>query len=481
MALVEQILQQPMNRQQVDRLALQMKDYVEVSAKLIWMRHASFFAATMLAAFYFEPSTAIATYAAVLFTEIFDLQLVPRIRKWDGKDPDQARKFLFLITLNTLASAGAICLFVIIIAVQQHAGGHFTPLFILFSAALFAAMNNHQLVPVLALRLSMYGATFLYIATIDIWKTRPPISAPAWLEFFTILFVLYFIVDVSYQFLSMYRERMRQLEKLKEEHAHTLAALEIKSQFLSTVSHELRTPLTSIKASLDLVNTGALGAIPEMQKPALKIAGKNSKRLANLINDLLDFQKIEAGEMEFSFNTLNVQPLVREVVASIQDYADELGVYLEIQMPDNDVFIKGDKDRLMQVIENLLSNALKFSNDKGTVIVSVTAIRSHIRISVQDFGVGIPASSKAQVFGQFSQVDSTDQRKVGGTGLGMSISKSIVERHGGVIDYNSKVGHGSVFYIEFGQDHPDGIIHKNKEITRISSFAEKKSNSKKDI
>jgi len=433
----------------VDRLERQLKDYVEISLKLIWQRQAIFLSATLLAAFYFDPSLALACYSGVVFTEVLDLILARRMSKWHDHSPKTAKRFLFFVVLNTFLSACAISMFVIVIALQQHSGGHFTPLFFLFAAALFAAMNNHQMIGVLAVRLGLYLVAFLFIALMDIWRLAPPLSSPAWLEFFTTVFVAYFIIDFSIVFLRLYKAGLRQLEKLKREHQRTKIAYEAKSQFLSTISHELRTPLTSIKGSLDLVNSQALGPVPEKIQPVLGIAAKNSKRLATLIDDLLDLQKIEAGEMEFNFRTMDLNKLALDAKDASQGYASTLRSAIVTELPDGEVLIMGDESRLMQVMANLISNALKFSDEGGTVVVQVAKLGDRGRISVLDRGVGIPENSKEKVFGQFSQVDASDKRKVGGTGLGMNITRRIVQEHGGDIDYVSEVGLGTTFFVEF--------------------------------
>ncbi|MEZ5720420.1 MAG: HAMP domain-containing sensor histidine kinase [Paracoccaceae bacterium] len=426
-----------------------IKDYIHLTSKLIWQRQAIFLAATLLAAFYFDPVRTIACYSGVLFSEALDMLLIPAVQKWQTGDAQHGRRILKAITINTVVSASAISFFVINVAQQQSIGGHFTPLFFLFAASLFAAMNNNQMIGILLLRLTIYGGAFVYIAFYDIFKYHPPLASNVWLEFFTIVFVLYFIIDISLVFYRNYQERLEQMKLIREENERTKAAYEIKSQFLSTVSHELRTPLTSIKASLDLLNTGVLGDVPDNLRPALKIAAKNGQRLADLIDDLLDLQKIEAGEMVFHFEEIHVGDLVKEAIESTKSYGERLGIHVTMVVPAEDVRIHGDQSRLIQVMNNLLSNALKFSHEGGTVQVRVEPRGERVRICVQDEGVGIPENSHDKVFGKFSQVDSSDIRKVGGTGLGMNITKQIVERHDGRVDYESELGRGSTFYVEF--------------------------------
>ncbi|MEZ5912196.1 MAG: ATP-binding protein [Paracoccaceae bacterium] len=434
---------------EMGQLEKQLKDYIDVSLKLIWQRQAIFLAATLLSAFYIDAQNSFLCYSGVIMTEILDLLLSYQVRRWTDGGAAKAKMFLNWVVLNTFFSAMAISLFVVMIALEQEPGARFTPMFFLFAAALFAAMNNHQLVPALILRLIIYGATFIFIALLDIYPSPPPITSPLWLQFFTVIFVLYFIVDCSLVFLRLYRAGLRQIDELRMEHEKTKIAYEVKSKFVSTVSHELRTPLTSIKASIDLVNSGVMGEVPQKMTSVMQIAGKNSKRLADLINDLLDLQKIEAGEMVYRFQTISVRRLVLDAIEANKSYGDKHGIAIEAAMPDDALFIEGDESRLMQVMTNLLSNAVKFSEESGTVTVDVTNTADRVRISVRDEGVGIPDGSKELVFGKFTQVDSSDQRRSGGTGLGMNITKQIVERHNGTIDYVSELGRGSTFFVEF--------------------------------
>ncbi|WP_082631021.1 sensor histidine kinase [Roseovarius atlanticus] len=426
-----------------------IKDYMVLSNGLIWQRQASFFAAAVLAAFYFDPLSVFACYSVVLLTEMLDQILGAQAKSWDGVDPVFGRKLLKRIAANTAISALAISVFIANIAVQQNAGGQFTSLFFLFSASLFAAMYNSQMIGILILRLSIYSVTFLFIAFLDVLRFAPPITSPIWLQFFTIMFVLYFIVDNSAKFYRGYQDRLQQMKLIEEENERTKAALEIKSQFLSTVSHELRTPLTSIIGSLELVNNGVLGEMPQNFKPVIDMATKNSRRLANLIDDLLDLQKIEAGEIDFQMEPICSNDLAREAIDSISGYASMLGISLELHVCKDECQIMGDRKRLIQVMNNLLSNALKFSKDDDAVKVFVENVGSRVRISVEDKGAGIPDFAEERVFGKFSQLDSSDVRRVGGTGLGLNISKQIVESHNAEIGYVSALGVGSTFHVDF--------------------------------
>lgn len=443
-----------------------IKDYIFLANHLVWKRQASFLAAAILAALYFDPISIFTYYAFVVFTELLDGLLGRKAKAWDGQDSILGRRILKRIAFNTALSAIGISVFIINIAVQQTATGHFTPLFFLFSASVFAAMYNNQMIGILLLRLSVYAFAFLYIALIDLFRFAPPINSPIWLEFFTVIFVLYFIADISMKFYLDHQERLEQMKLIKAENKRTKDALEVKSRFLATVSHELRTPLTSIIGSLELINSAKLGSLPESLKPIFGIAARNGQRLAALIEDLLDLQKIEAGEMVFHFKAIDANELVYEAVESTSGYASKIGIHVTTIPCAEDCQITGDRGRLLQAMSNLLSNALKFSDESGAVTVRVETLGARIRISVQDEGLGIPEGAKECVFGKFSQVDSSDVRKVGGTGLGLNITEQIVKRHNGTIDYVSELGVGSVFFMEF-----DRLTEENDPRTAAQPFA----------
>lgn len=224
------------------------------------------------------------------------------------------------------------------------------------------------------------------------------------------------------------------------------AASRAKSEFLSVVSHELRTPLTSIQGSIGLIRSGASSELPGGTEPLAEIAYNNCERLSALIDDILDMEKIESGKMEFRMDRLEVVSLIREAIEANKGYGNTYRVtFVSDDMPD-EVHVTGDKDRLMQVLSNLMSNAAKFSPPGEQVMLSLAREDGTVRVSISDKGPGIPASFRDKIFDKFTQSDSTDTREVGGTGLRLSISKAIVEHHGGEIDYESKVGSGSTFY-----------------------------------
>ena len=222
----------------------------------------------------------------------------------------------------------------------------------------------------------------------------------------------------------------------------------MKNEFVSTVSHELRTPLTSIRGSLGLVTGGALGELPASVSEMLNIASNNTERLLLLINDIIDIQKIEPGQMAFKFHTMDLMPFLERVVDDNSAYGGQYGVRFVLKSMAEDACVFADRDRLMQVMANLLSNAAKFSPQNDTVEINVAMHNERVRISVTDNGPGIPVDFHDKIFEKFTQSDSSDTRQKGGTGLGLSISKIIVEKHGGQIDFISREGIGTTFYIE---------------------------------
>jgi PAS domain S-box-containing protein len=227
----------------------------------------------------------------------------------------------------------------------------------------------------------------------------------------------------------------------------------MKSEFISIISHELRTPLTSIRGSLGLLVGGAAGELPERTKRMVEIAHHNSERLVRLINDMLDMEKIESGKMRFDMRPLEVAALIDHALDANAGYAEQYDVTLSAASIDPALRVYGDFDRLIQVMNNLLSNAAKFSPTGGKVLVSATQEGSMVRISVADNGGGIPVEFRERVFERFSQADTSDTRKKGGTGLGLSISKAIVERHDGVIGFESIPGSGATFWFDLPQWH----------------------------
>ncbi len=222
----------------------------------------------------------------------------------------------------------------------------------------------------------------------------------------------------------------------------------LKSEFVSTVSHELRTPLTSIRGSLGLITGGMAGALPEAAKTLVGIAKNNCERLIRLINDILDIEKLESGHMRMELQVTDLHALLSQAIASTDGYGLSNDVHIALHCEAGAWLVEVDPDRLTQVVTNLLSNALKFSPPGGTVDVQVRHVGSGIRVEVRDQGPGIPDEFRSRIFQKFSQADSSDARQKGGTGLGLNISRAIVEKFGGTIGFDTQPGAGSTFFFE---------------------------------
>ena len=222
----------------------------------------------------------------------------------------------------------------------------------------------------------------------------------------------------------------------------------VKDEFVSTVSHELRTPLTSIAGSLGLLVGGAAGKLPDAAVRLISIAQTNSQRLVRLINDFLDVEKIESGQITFKFRDLSARALVEQVIEANRGYADGFGVRVRLDVAASVGNVYADADRLAQVVTNLLSNAIKFAPRDSEVVVAIEERTETVRISVRDHGPGIPMEFRPRIFERFAQADAGDARGKGGSGLGLNIVKQIMMRLGGSVGFEDAPGGGTVFYVE---------------------------------
>jgi len=244
-------------------------------------------------------------------------------------------------------------------------------------------------------------------------------------------------------------ERNRRLEEANQK----LKELDrLKSAFLATVSHELRTPLTSIIGYSEMLAEGLAGSLNVEQIDYVRTIMEKGETLLKLISSILDISQIEAGRVRLNFEVMDPMELIAGSLTSLKPQVQKKGVALEAKLPAKMPMVTGDRDRLRQVIVNLLTNALKFTPRGGRVAVTLTEIQHQpdlnapgYRILVEDSGVGIPADQFDKIFNSFYQVDSSSTREYGGAGLGLAIVKSFVEGHGGVVRVASELGRGSRF------------------------------------
>jgi signal transduction histidine kinase len=222
----------------------------------------------------------------------------------------------------------------------------------------------------------------------------------------------------------------------------------LKDEFVSTVSHELRTPLTSIYGSLGLLMGNAAGNLPDAAVRLLAIAHTNSQRLVRLVNDILDIEKMESGQIVFKFGRVEVRSLVGQAIEANRGFAKGSGVRIRLEDASVVCDVRADPDRLAQVVTNLLSNAIKFSPANNEVVVAIESGIDLVRISVRDHGPGISTDFKPRIFERFAQADATNARQKGGTGLGLSIVKQIVDRLSGDVGFADAPGGGTIFHVE---------------------------------
>jgi PAS domain S-box-containing protein len=219
----------------------------------------------------------------------------------------------------------------------------------------------------------------------------------------------------------------------------------MKTEFVSQVSHELRTPLTAIKGFTDMLLDGDAGELDEEQQEYLGIVQQNVDRLVSLINDLLDISRIESGRVKLQLESISVGTIIESVVATMSPLVEGKNQALSVEVDPALPLVRGDRDRIVQVVTNLVSNAYKYTPAGGAIRVEAVRAGDVARIAVRDSGIGIAPEDVAQLFTRFFRVDSSLTREIGGTGLGLSIVKSIVEMHGGTVAVESEPGKGSTF------------------------------------
>ena len=219
---------------------------------------------------------------------------------------------------------------------------------------------------------------------------------------------------------------------------------QMQHDFVSTVSHELRTPLFSIKGFVDLMLKGKVPD-PAVQQEFLTRVAQQANHLSAIVNDLLDASRFQAGTIELDRSSVDLASVAREVLARLEPVARVNNIALRLDAPPALPSVRGDQRRLMQVVTNLVSNAIKFSHASGEVLVRCCVAEGEVTVQVIDHGVGIPADAQDRLFSRFYQVDHTETRRAGGTGLGLYISRRIVQAHSGRIWVESQLGHGSTF------------------------------------
>jgi PAS domain S-box-containing protein len=244
-----------------------------------------------------------------------------------------------------------------------------------------------------------------------------------------------FTADVSLKFLIVVEDitARHEMERMKQE-------------FISMISHDLRSPLTSIQCFLNTVSAGLFDDKMPQLKEKTSHAEEETTRLINMINSLLDIDKMEAGRLELFIDVVPCRDLIRSALQSVEALAQKRAVRLQADDPPREIHVSADTDMVVRVLVNLLSNAIKFSPADEEVVIKVSVADSFVTLSVTDHGPGIPEHFRQRMFNRFEQAAISDARVKGGTGLGLAISRAIVEQHKGTIGVNSKEGSGSTFW-----------------------------------
>lgn len=264
----------------------------------------------------------------------------------------------------------------------------------------------------------------------------------------------------------------------------------LKSEFISIVSHELRTPLTAIKNSLEICLSGKAGEVSSIMDKFLNMAQRNVTRLSGIINDLLDLSKVEAGKMDFKFEKANINTPVEFIKNTFENVAKDKNITLTLEKDDNIAQTYYDNQRIEQVMSNLVSNAIKFTNENGNIIIktenislkdidrtklagieNVSFYENYIKVSVKDSGIGIAPEDQKKVFDQFQQIENSLNRKNGGTGLGLPIAKQLIEAHKGFIWVESELNRGTTFsfVIPVLSEKEKFILDLDKEIAKAKA------------
>ena len=225
----------------------------------------------------------------------------------------------------------------------------------------------------------------------------------------------------------------------------------LKQEFLSTVSHELRTPLTSVGGSLAMLSAGIGGELSPAARDLLEIAQRNIQRLVGVVNQVLDVDRMTQGSISLDIRPLQLLPLVRDAIEAARTRAERSGVRFELDEDSLDLSVRADRGRLLQVVAELLDNATSFSPPGQAVTVAVGRRNGRVRLSVNDRGPGIPPEHRHRVFERFSQVDGSDARRQGGIGMGLSLARSIIDRHGGEIAFDIDSVRGTTFFFDLDE------------------------------
>jgi len=242
------------------------------------------------------------------------------------------------------------------------------------------------------------------------------------------------------------RGKIRELERLEKIYRELKTVAEMKDEFISNVSHELKTPLISIKGYSELLRDEKAGPLTASQKKTLDIIVRNTDRLTRFIGSLLFLSLAQAGWTEFEFEPIRIEEVIEASILTMQSIADKKDLTIIKDVPTLPP-IPGDRERLTEVFSNLIDNAIKFTPPRGKITITAREEEKHVHINVRDTGIGIPADEIPKLFQRFYQVEKGKARRYGGVGLGLYISKNIINAHRGEIWVESEIGRGTNVHI----------------------------------
>ncbi|MGA9666638.1 MAG: HAMP domain-containing sensor histidine kinase [Gallionella sp.] len=370
--------------------------------------------------------------------------------RFDGLYAAGKERWRFLFAFGTVMSAvtwGGVCA----LALYLNSLGS-TSVMVLLATAGIASGGIVTLAP--AARLGGIFLISLLLPVVPFALAYGPIAERA-----IVLLITVFLFFMLFMWRRLHNEYWHALalraELVRAKEAAEAANL-AKGHFIANVSHELRTPLTSIVGALGLIESSASENIPVQTMKLVEMAYQNGKHLATLINDILDFEKLNAGGMTFNCRPMALMPCIRNALELNRYYAERYRVafMLENALPEETRVI-ADGQRVLQVMANLLSNAAKHSPAGENVFVSLQKTGGSVRVSVRDRGHGIPEAFRAHIFEKFAQAENLSANGDSGTGLGLAISKAIVVGMGGTIGFDSKTGQGATFYFDLPLAQPD--------------------------
>ena len=223
---------------------------------------------------------------------------------------------------------------------------------------------------------------------------------------------------------------------------------DMRKEFVANVSHELRTPLTTVKSYTETLMDGALDD-RDMAMEFLDIINSEADRMSFLVRDLLQLSRFDNKQFNFNFSRININNFISENIRQSRIHAENKKQKLTFEPFERDIFITADKDRITQVFNNILTNAIKYSPEEASITVSVSETINYFKVAVKDTGIGIPKEDIGRVFDRFYRVDKARSRAMGGTGLGLAIAKEIMEAHGGKITAESEYGKGTTMTMWF--------------------------------